>query len=122
MAIEKKRLNCIVCPMGCEINIELTDGKITKIEGNTCKRGEMYSKEELTAPRRMLTSSVRIKNGMLPLLPVVSSSAIPKDRILDCAEALRGIVAEAPVRAGAVIMPNILGLGVDMVASRDMER
>ena len=85
---EVKKLNCIVCPMGCEITVEIKNKKIEKIEGNTCRRGELYVKEELTAPRRMLTASVRVKNGALPLLPVVSNATLPKEKIL-CQRAFR---------------------------------
>jgi CxxC motif-containing protein len=120
MAEETKTLNCITCPMGCEITATLVDGKITKISGNSCPRGEKYAKEELTAPKRMLTSTVEIEGGMLPQLPVVSKSVLPKERILDCAMALRSVKVKAPVHEGDVIAENILGLGVDIVASRDM--
>ena len=122
MAIETKTLNCICCPLGCEITATLEDGAVTGVKGNTCPRGAKYAREELTAPQRMLTTTVRIAHGRLPLLPVVSAKALPKDKVLACAEALRRVTVQAPVRAGEVIVPDILGLGVDMVASRDMER
>lgn len=120
MAVEKKILNCITCPMGCELTAVLTDGKVTEVTGNTCPRGEKYAQEELTAPKRMLTTTVRITGGQLPLLPVVSKSVLPKGRILDCARALQSVAVTAPVHEGDVIAADILGLGVDIVASRDM--
>jgi CxxC motif-containing protein len=122
MAVEKKVLTCITCPIGCEITAELTDGAITSVTGNSCPRGEKYTREELTAPRRMLTSTVRLEGGRMPLLPVVSEKTLPKGKILACAEALRSVKVEAPIKEGAVVCENILGLGVDIVASRDMER
>ncbi len=121
MAVESKVLNCITCPMGCELTAELTDGVVTKVTGNTCPRGEKYAQEELTAPKRMLTSTVRIENGQLPLLPVVSKTVLPKEKILACAEALRTLTVKAPVHEGDVIAPDILCLGVDIVASRSMD-
>lgn len=69
----------------------------------------------------MLTSTVQVEGGLLPLLPVVSKSTLPKERILDCAAALRQIKVAAPVAEGQIIVENILGLGVDIVASRAME-
>lgn len=120
MAAETKIMNCITCPMGCELTVTLEDGAITSVKGNTCPRGEKYAREELTAPKRMLTSTVTIEGGLLPQLPVVSKSVLPKGRILDCAMALRSVTVKAPIQAGDVVVKDILGLGVDIVASRDM--
>ncbi len=122
MSVETKQLNCINCPMGCLLTVTLTDGAITDVTGNTCPRGETYAHQELTNPQRMLTSTVRIAGGELPLLPVVSKSTLPKGRVLDCAKVLRGVEVQAPVKTGDVIVANILGLGVDIVASRDMNK
>ncbi len=121
MSVETKQLNCIMCPMGCLLTVTLTDGKVTAVSGNTCPRGEVYAHQELTDPQRMLTSTVRVSGGELPLLPVVSNTTLPKGRIMDCAEALRSVAVQAPVHTGDVIVANILGLGVDIVASRDMD-
>lgn len=122
MTSETKELNCINCPMGCLLTVTLTDGAITEVTGNTCLRGEKYAHQELTNPQRMLTSTVRIHGGELPLLPVVSKTTLPKGKILDCAAALRGITVEAPIHTGDIIVSNILDLGVDIVASRDMNK
>lgn len=121
MATETKIMNCICCPLGCELTSTLEDGVVTNVTGNSCPRGAKYAKAELTAPTRMLTTTVRVKGGRLPLLPVVSADVLPKGRILDCAAALRRVEVQAPVKAGDVIAADILGLGVDIVASRDME-
>ncbi|MEG1726751.1 MAG: DUF1667 domain-containing protein [Acidaminococcaceae bacterium] len=122
MAVETRIMNCITCPMGCEMTVTLTDGRVTAVQGNSCPRGKKYAENEITAPQRMLTTSVRITGGLLPLLPVVSRQALPKGKILACAKALRQITVSAPVEAGQVICQNILGLGVDIVASRAMVR
>ena len=122
MSVETKQLNCINCPMGCLLTVTLEDGKVVKVEGNTCPRGETYAHQELTDPQRMLTSTVRVEGGALPLLPVVSKSTLPKGRSMDCAEARRSVAVQAPVKTGDVIVSNILGLGVDIIASRDMEK
>ena len=122
MASQQKILNCIMCPMGCELTATIEDGAVTQVTGNSCPRGAKYARDELTAPMRMLTSTVRVTDGRLKLLPVVSADVLPKGRILECAEALRHVTVAAPVRVGDVVLPDILGLGVDIVASRDMER
>ena len=120
MSVEKRFLTCIVCPKGCEMTSTIADGVVSEVVGNACPRGKKYAEEEILAPKRMLTSSVRVVNGTLPLLPVVSKTNLPKDRILDCAKALRNVTVQAPVKEGQVICADILGLGVDIVASRAM--
>lgn len=117
---EQRVMNCIMCPMGCEMTVTIEDGKVTGVTGNTCPRGAKYANDEVTAPKRMLTSTVRIEGGMLPLLPVVSAAVLPKERVLDCAAYLRGVIVKAPVKTGDIIVKDILGLGVDIIASRDM--
>lgn len=119
--METKIMNCIMCPMGCEMTVTIENGTVASVKGNTCPRGDKYARDEITAPKRMLTSTVSIEGGMLPLLPVVSADVLPKERILDCAVYLRKIKIRTPVKTGDIIVKDILGLGVDIVASRDME-
>ena len=120
--METKVMNCIMCPMGCEMTVTLENGKFAGVTGNSCPRGAKYAETEVTGARRMLTTTVRIKGGLLPLLPVVSADVLPKGKVADCVVYLRDVIVEAPVKAGDVIVPDILGLGVDIVASRDMAR
>ncbi|MDT8903050.1 DUF1667 domain-containing protein [Anaeroselena agilis] len=117
---EKRRISCIVCPLSCVGEVSIADGKITGMAGFSCPRGQDYAREEVTAPKRTLTSTVRISGGRLPLLPVVSRQPLPKDKIMACAGCLSTVAVSAPVREGDVIVADILGLGVDVVASRDM--
>lgn len=121
MTTETKVLNCINCPLSCELTATVEDGVVMNVTGNFCPRGAQYAKEELTAPTRMLTATVHVEGGRLPLLPVVSAKKLPKGRVVECAEALRTVSVKAPVHVGDVVAANILGLGVDIVASRDME-
>ena len=120
MAVETRVMNCIMCPMGCELTVTIENGAVTNVTGNTCPRGAKYAHDEVTAPKRMLTSTVAVEGGLLPLLPVVSANVLPKERILDCARYLRGVKVTAPIKTGDVVVKDILGLGVDIVASRDM--
>lgn len=121
MAVETRVMNCIMCPMGCELTVTIENGAVTSVTGNTCPRGPKYANDEVTAPKRMLTTTVAIDGGALPLLPVVSATVLPKERVLDCARYLRGVKLQAPVKTGDVVVENILGLGVNIIASRDME-
>ena len=109
-----------MCPMGCEMTVTLENGKFVSVTGNSCPRGARYAETEVTDPRRMLTTTVQISGGLLPLLPVVSADVLPKGKIAECVACLRTVTAESPVKAGDVFVPDILGLGVDIVASRDM--
>lgn len=117
-----RRLTCIVCPMSCVGEVEIADGQVIRIVGFNCKRGQEYAKSEVIAPKRVLTTTVRIKDGFLPLLPVVSKTPLPKGKIVACARYLTGITAQAPVKEADIVCKDILGLGVDIVASRDMNK
>ncbi|HAY61277.1 MAG: DUF1667 domain-containing protein [Acidaminococcaceae bacterium] len=120
--METKVMNCIMCPMGCELTVTMEHGKFVSVTGNTCPRGAKYAEQEVTDPKRMLTTTVRIQGALLPLLPVVSADVLPKGKVADCIRFLRQVEVEAPVQAGQVVVPDILGLGVDIVASRAMEK
>ena len=120
MAVETRVMNCIMCPIGCELTVNIEDGKVVSVTGNTCPRGPKSANDEVTAPKRMLTSTVAIEGGLMPLLPVVSATVLPKERVLDCAAYLRGVTVKAPIKTGDVVVKDILGLGVDIIASRDM--
>ena len=109
-------LTCIVCPMGCRMTAERVGGEI-KVEGNTCKRGETYARQEMTCPMRTLTSLVKVRGGEGPLCPVKTADVIPKAMIEAALEQVRGVCVDAPVKLGDVIIPNIAGTGVDLVAT-----
>ena len=111
---------CIKCPLGCRIEVEF-ERKI-KVKGNMCKRGEEYAINEVKNPKRILTTTVFIKNGRQKLLPVRSDKEIPKDIIKKCIFEISKIEIEAPVKCGDVIIKNIMETGVNIVASRNVER
>lgn len=115
-----RKINCIVCPLSCVGEVTLEDGQIKAITGFACDRGKQYGEEEITFPKRTLTTTVKILGGELPLLPVVSKLPLPKDRVMDCARYLSTVNVKAPVAEGDIICPDILGLGVDIIATRDM--
>ena len=113
-------LICIVCPKGCHLKVEEKDGQL-KVTGNTCEKGAEYGKKEMTHPTRVITSTVRIEGAAQCRLPVKTSADIPKSDIFRAMELLNGVTAKAPVRRGDVIVPNLLGLGVDFIATKDMD-
>lgn len=118
----KTEMSCIVCPMSCMITVEQDDitKEILSITGNTCKRGENYARNELTHPMRQLTSTVAIDNGLYNRLPVILSAEVPKEKIFDVMEQIRKVRVKAPVEMGDVLVADVCGLGVDVLASRSM--
>lgn len=103
---------CIKCPMGCPLTVEERDGKII-VNGNTCKRGELYGAEEYREPKRAITSLVRTKSG--EVASVKTSCDVPKDRIKDVVEFIGGLTVGDGVRIGDVVATDVLGLGADIV-------
>lgn len=113
-----KELICIVCPKGCHLKVDDN----LNVTGNACARGVKYGIDELTNPTRMVTSTVVITNGEISRLPVVTSAPIPKGKIMEVMEVINKTVVEAPVRVKDVIVPNVLNLGVNILATRDVEK
>lgn len=113
---------CIACPLGCKIEVETITNGVTKyaVTGNKCPRGEKYGIKEMTNPTRMVTSTVKMKNGHLNRLPVRTSDAIPKEKIFECMKNLEEIQVEGPIKVGDVIIKNLLGLEIDIIATRSM--
>lgn len=114
-----KELICIGCPMGCMLQVDVDDENIRSIQGNVCPRGRQYAKDEVLQPRRMVTSLVLVEGSRIPL-SVRTRTAIPKSQIGDCLREIRKIRTRLPVRIGDVIQPDILGTGVDLIATRDL--
>jgi CxxC motif-containing protein len=118
----KRNLTCIICPLGCKIEVELSEGKAFNIEGNACDRGLSYAKEECTSPKRVLTTLVRVKGGSLPVTSVKTTKPIPKELVGEVQKLLFRITIEAPVEMGEAVLRDVMGTGADVVATRPMER
>ena len=117
-----KELTCIRCPLGCMLTASLReDGSVAEVSGNTCPRGAEYAKKELQNPTRMLTSTVAVRHGELPRVSVKTASDIPKERIFDCMKVIQSLQVTAPVRMGEVLMEDIAGTGVALVATKTVE-
>jgi len=117
---ELREIVCIECPTGCRAKVTMERGTVIGIENAECNRGEDYVRQEATAPMRDFFTTVRLEGASLPVLPVRTSSPIPRGRIMDCSRELAKVTVTAPVGLGEVISKNILGLGVDVVATRSM--
>ena len=118
--MEEKNLICINCPLGCPLTVTLENGEIKKVEGNTCPRGEAYAKKELTNPTRIVTSTVKVKGGKLAMASVKPATDIPQGKIFDCVKAIQDIELEAPVAIGQVVLADVCGTGVDIVATKNV--
>ena len=102
-----KELICIICPMGCHLQIEMDDMKnINLVTGNSCPRGEKYACKELIHPERILTSTVRIEGAIHPMLPVMTDKAVAKDKMFDVMKKLKEVRIKAPVKYEDIIIEN----------------
>jgi len=111
---------CVVCPLGCGGEVVIENGLPTGMNGFSCAKGRAYAVEEAVAPKRMVTTTMRVRGGAMPLLPVVSDRPVPKERMMECVNLARGRTVDAPITAGAVVLENALGLGIDFLAARDV--
>jgi CxxC motif-containing protein len=114
----KRELICIVCPIGCHMEIDDSDG--FKVTGNQCPRGPVYAKEELTAPKRVITSTIKINGGIHKVVPVKTDGGIPKELNFECMKVISKLEVQAPVRMGQIVIENILDTGINLVITRDM--
>ena len=113
-----KEFICIVCPKGCRLKID-DEGNVT---GNTCIRGEKYGKQEAVDPKRTLTSTVKIKSELVRRLPVITNGDVPKDKVQEIVRYLDKVEVSAPIKVKDVVVENVMGLGVDIVATRSIEK
>lgn len=113
---------CIGCPLGCRLEVEADGPDIVEVRGFSCKIGKTFAIQEHTAPTRMVATSVRVKNGLWARLPVKTQAPVPKEKVSEIAQALHRIEVEAPVKRGDVILADVSGTGVDVIATRDMAR
>ena len=112
---------CIGCPLGCRLEVEEdTAGDIVEIRGASCRKGDRYAAQEHTDPTRVLTSTVAIEGGLWPRLPVKTAGEIPRDQVVAAARSLASVQVTAPVHLGDVVVDDLLGTGVAVVATRDM--
>ena len=117
-----QELICIGCPMGCPLVAILEEGKVIEVTGNSCPKGAEYARNECTHPVRTLTTTVKIRRAMYPLLSVRTNRPIPKTLLKDCMVYLGKIEVAAPIKIGQVIVKNILNTGADVIATKNLER
>ena len=112
--MEEKKLTCICCPMGCQLQVTIRDGQV--------ERGAEYGKKEVTNPTRIVTTTVRVHGGSLPVVPVKTASDIPKSAVMDCIRQLKEVVVEAPVYIGDVVLTEVAGTKIAVIITKNIEK
>jgi CxxC motif-containing protein len=115
-----KEYTCIICPNGCEITAKIENENILSLEGAQCKRGHEYVNQELTNPQRNIASSILLEDGELPLVSVRLSKAVPKEKISHVMAVIKNARLKAPVSIGQVAIENVLGLGADVIVTKNV--
>ena len=117
--MSKRSMICIVCPVGCHLEV---DEQTLEVTGNRCPRGDAYGKKELTDPRRMLTSTVKVNSQLQRRLPIKTTDDIPKGLLFKAMEEINKITVQVPVNTGDILLENILDTGVDIVSTMTLEK
>lgn len=127
-AIDKMKFNCTTCPSECLLTVEVerdADGAVAEVRsvtGNRCPRGDKFAHQELTCPMRVLTTTVTVSGGDETLLPVRTAEAIPLELHTQAMALIRGLVVNAPIRMGDVVLENLLNTNINLIASMDINR
>ena len=116
--METRELTCINCPMGCRITVKLDGDSILSVEGNTCIRGDIYARAEVTAPVRTVTTTIKVVNGVQDRISCKTKAPVPKEKIFEVMEAINKAVCKAPIKIGDVLIENVADTGIPVVATK----
>lgn len=119
--INEREIICVICPNSCRLSVWRDKEGELHVKGNQCPRGLTYGKSEYTNPVRMLITTMRIEGGALPVIPVRSTHPIPKQHLLRAIKVVNDVVCHAPIKMGETVIKNIMGTGIDVIASRSMD-
>ena len=118
--METKELTCINCPMGCRITVKMSGGEVINVEGNTCKRGEVYARTEVVSPVRTVTTTLKVTGGPVDRVSCKTKTPVPKGKIFDVMDEISSASCTAPVKIGDVLIEDCAGTGVPVVATKDV--
>ena len=120
--METRNLICIGCPMGCMMEVQLENGEVLSVTGNTCMKGDIYARKEVTNPTRIVTSSVRVSDSKEGAVTVSCKTAsdVPKGKIFEVVRDLKDVCVKAPVHIGDVVKADVAGTGVSVIATKDV--
>lgn len=116
----KKEMICISCPIGCHMSAEFSNPEDIIVTGNKCKRGEMYAKEEVFSPKRVITAVVKCNSEKIPYIPVKTNKSILKEHIKPLLRAIYDLEVKLPVKIGDKVIANFNNTGVDVVITRSI--
>ena len=120
--MENRDLICIGCPLGCPLTVTIQNGNVTQVIGNTCPKGDAYARKEVTNPTRIVTSTVVVEGGTAPMVSCKTAADIPKGKIFEITKALKDVKVKAPIFIGDVLLSNVAGTGVDIIATKNIEK
>ena len=120
-AVRDVTLTCIRCPKGCQVTVALEGGRVTAVTGNGCPRGDAYARKEVTDPTRVVTTVVPVSGSdVARMVSVKTAGDVPKAKVLDVVRSLSDVSMAAPVHIGDVVLADVCGTGVDVVATKDV--
>lgn len=114
-------VTCICCPLSCNLTTTKPDNEFIVV-GNKCPRGKKYAIEEMVAPKRIVTSTVKIAGGSYPVISVKTAEPIPKEKIFTIMKILANVEVVAPIYIGDTIVKNVANTGVNIVATKTQEK
>ena len=112
-------ITCINCPVGCRMTVNVEDGQVIEVRDNQCKRGDVYARQESVRPLRMVTAVAPVRGSTTPV-SLKTAAPIPKDRISACMQAVRAMDLSLPISLGQVLLEDVAGTGVALVATRSL--
>lgn len=115
-----KKITCIECPKGCLLSIDIENCRVVKVIGNECPKGEKYARQEIENPMRVLTSVVLTEGLSMKMAPVRTDKPIPKTKLAEAMVEVKKIRLNTPVKSGSIIIENFLGLGVNLLSTRNV--
>jgi CxxC motif-containing protein len=118
----KSEITCIICPIGCELVIHHSEGKIESIENFQCKKGKDYAAEELLNPVRTLTTTIRVCGGVIPLVSVKTDKPIPKDTLFNVMDSISSVEVNAPIVIGDILIKKVIDIDANIVATKSIEK
>ena len=118
--MKERRLTCIGCPMGCQLTVTMEGNEVLSVEGNTCPRGDIYARKEVTNPTRIVTSTIAITGGDKERISCKTATDVPKEKMFDVMKEISKVQVIEPLGTGDIVIENVLGLGVDVVITSDL--